>query len=394
MLYGYFEAWTKDRLNGSPDDPVPADLLKSHDPGLVCKWLCRFVLETRKDNGEPYPPATLRCLLSGINRVLQRNNAPFSILDKGDVRFKDLTKTLDTISSELHRQGIGAKKHSAEVITSEHEDAFWKTGLLGFATPASLQRTVFFYVGMNFVLRGIQEQHDLVQDQFVRSPSVVTQYDASVFYEYTEFVSKNNQHRFKDTDSKNKSVRVYAQPGSDRCLVKILDTYLSSLPKDFSLFYARPLGKFNPDPSKPSYGKQRLGVNSLKKFIPELSAKSGIGVHYTNHSLRATAITRMFNAGIPEKIIAENSGHRSVKALRCYERTSDEQQKEVSKVVTKHKVDSEAVEAGHEVAALPEVAAQYVSQSLQVSTKCMHPHVMSPSLSGNFSGCTINIGFK
>ena len=98
--------------------------------------------------------------------------------------------------------------------------------------------TSFFYVGMNFVLRGIQEQHDLVQDQFVRPPSIVTQYDASVFYEYTEFVSKNNQHRFKDTDSKNKSVRVYAQPASDRCLVKILDTYLSGL--DFLFFYAHP----------------------------------------------------------------------------------------------------------------------------------------------------------
>ena len=55
------------------------------------------------------------------------------ILDKGDVRFKDLT---DTISSELHRQGIRARKHSAEVITPEHEDALWKTILLGVATPA------------------------------------------------------------------------------------------------------------------------------------------------------------------------------------------------------------------------------------------------------------------
>ena len=154
------------------------------------------------------------------------------------------------------------------------------------------------------------------------------------------------------------------------------------------------MGKFNPDPMKPSYGKQRLGVNSLKKLIPELSAKAGIDVHYTNHSLRATVITRMFNAGIPEKIIAENSGHKSVKALRCYERTSSEQQKEVSKVVTKHKVGSEAVEAGHEAASLPEAAAQYVSRSVQVFTRCMRPYVMSPSLSGKFSGCTINIGFK
>ena len=43
-------------------------------------------------------------------------------------------------------------------------------------------------------------------------------------------------------------------------------------------------------------------------LLPELSKKSGVGVHYTNHSLRATAITRMFNCGIPEKVIVETSG--------------------------------------------------------------------------------------
>ena len=72
--------------------------------------------------------------------------------------------------------------------------------------------------------------------------------------------------------------------------------------------------------------KQRMGTNILKNMLPELSEKSGIGVRYTNHSLRATAITRMFNEGIPEKVIAETSGHKTMKALRCYEHTSQQQQ--------------------------------------------------------------------
>ena len=38
-------------------------------------------------------------------------------------------------------------------------------------------------------------------------------------------------------------------------------------------------------------------------------------VLYTNHSLRMTAITQIFNSGLPEKTIVETSGHRSVKAL-------------------------------------------------------------------------------
>ena len=41
----------------------------------------------------------------------------------------------------------------------------------------------------------------------------------------------------------------------------------------------------------------------------------------TNHSLRATGATRLFEANVPEKLIQERTGHRSIDALRMYERT-------------------------------------------------------------------------
>ena len=50
-----------------PNDPVPADLMQSHDPELVGKWLCQFAMETRKTDGSLYPPSTLRSLISGLN---------------------------------------------------------------------------------------------------------------------------------------------------------------------------------------------------------------------------------------------------------------------------------------------------------------------------------------
>ena len=70
--------------------------------------------------------------------------ARFSVLDKSDWRFRDLLKTLDSVSSELHRNGIGATKRSAKVIKPAHEDIFWQKSLLGYSTPKVLQRTVFF----------------------------------------------------------------------------------------------------------------------------------------------------------------------------------------------------------------------------------------------------------
>ena len=67
--------------------------------------------------------------------------------------------------------------------------------------------------------------------------------------------------------------------------------------------------------------------------MPDIAAELGLGVHYTNHSLRATAVTRMYNTGVPEKFIAEKSGHKSLKALRVYERTSKVQEKSAGECI-------------------------------------------------------------
>ena len=56
-------------------------------------------------------------------------------------------------------------------------------------------------------------------------------------------------------------------------------------------------------------------------------------MRYTNHSLRAMAITRMFTSGVEEEIIAETSGYKSTKALRAYKRTSEQQRKHVTSVI-------------------------------------------------------------
>ena len=51
--------------------------------------------------------------------------------------------------------------------------------------------------------------------------------------------------------------------------------------------------------------------------------RADLPVRYTNHSLRATAATRMFASGVPEKIVGEVTGHKSLKALHTYERTTE-----------------------------------------------------------------------
>ena len=64
----------------------------------------------------------------------------------------------------------------------------------------------------------MEEQYSLVPKQFIHFPPDTKIYDADVYYEYTKFISKDNQHWFKDINTKNKVVWTYFQIGSERCV--------------------------------------------------------------------------------------------------------------------------------------------------------------------------------
>lgn len=76
----------------------------------------------------------------------------------------------------------------------------------------------------------------------------------------------------------------------------------------------------------------RVGINSISKVVKNLCGKAGIPGFFTNHSLRATAATRMYEADLPEQLICEKTGHRS-DAVRSYKRTSVAQEQIASDVV-------------------------------------------------------------
>lgn len=104
----------------------------------------------------------------------------------------------------------------------------------------------------------------------------------------------------------------------NQCLVRLLDTYLKLLPLNCSHFYMQPQDNFSPD--KPGYTMQRVGINQIKKFMTEIMSFAGFS-RYTNHCLRATAVSWMYNAGLPESLISEKCG---LEELRVYEHPSDD----------------------------------------------------------------------
>ena len=51
------------------------------------------------------------------------------------------------------------------------------------------------------------------------------------------------------------------------------------------------------------FSKVPCGHNTLQKIVPELMKAAGVSGYFTNHSLHASAATRLFEGGVDEQLI-------------------------------------------------------------------------------------------
>ena len=157
-------------------------------------------------------------------------------------------------------------------------------------------------------------------------------------WKYVENGSKNHKGGLKNLRHENKVVRQYACPEmGERCHVSLLDTYFAHIPPtafERDNFYLRPLAATPVDPSKAWFTSQPIGWNSLQSMVKDMCAEAGVNGNKTNHSLRAAGATQLFSAGVPEKVIQQRTGHKSLDALRRYENTSEHQYRSVSAILS------------------------------------------------------------
>ena len=116
----------------------------------------------------------------------------------------------------------------------------------------------------------------------------------------------------------------------------LLDLYLSKLPQEAfanDIFYLHPLEKTPSDLNVPWYSAVSVGKNTLEKKLSCICEQAGIEGTITNHSLRVTSATHMYMSGVPEKVIQECTGHRSLEALRMYKRSNSQQHEAASSVL-------------------------------------------------------------
>ena len=246
---------------------------------------------------------------------------------------------------------------------------------------------VFFANGKNLCLCGGREHHTLKISQLVFGKEDKAG-EVLEYVTYTEHGSKNRSGSYKDKHD-NKVITHYGDKSlGERCYIFLLQTYLSRRPKcafENDKFYWQPKQKTPLGDDSPWFAATPCGRNSLGGTMKQICADAKIPPK-TNHTLRATGTSRMFAANVPEKIIQQQTGHRSLDGLRRYERTSLEQQRAVSLVLASSKLTD------------------YASELCKAETSCKSETELSRSEKSkdpldelnlqHYQNCTINITFN
>ena len=317
-----YSEWRRNRLaNGMcPQQLIDCnlDLLGSFHQSQLSFALSRFIVEVRRLDGKEYPPNTLREIIVCIQMFLHENGIMWKLID-GD-NFVGLRNVLDNTMKERHSLGYGVRQ-SAEVISLAHEDKLFESGVIGLDSPQKLLHGVLYLLGMHAALRGGVEHNNL------RRPGFNCQFkiekdsrgiEALVYRE--DPLQKTNQGGLQ-CKVKPKVVYIYAASNFERDPITYFKKYTALLPQGTNCkkFYLRPKKVAHPSVW---YCDQAYGVNKVKGVIKEICKKAGLDGKFTNHSLRATCATRMYDGNVPEQLIKETTGHRS-ECVRTYKRTGD-----------------------------------------------------------------------
>ena len=132
---------------------VRADLndVENLNSSDLCYSMCRFCVEIKKIDGKEYPPKTIRELVIMVQMYLNERGIYWKLLEHQD--FVNLRNVVDNTMKERHSIGLGVCT-SAEVISLQHENVLFETGVLGDDTLIKLLTTVIYMIGMHCALRG------------------------------------------------------------------------------------------------------------------------------------------------------------------------------------------------------------------------------------------------
>ena len=346
--------------------------------------LRRFYAEARKTNGEMYGKNTLLGFRHAIERYLNQPPLNRSLKLSTDSRFKRSNEMLNAQLIQMKRNGMEDTQHKP-AIESEDLVKLKTSTALSPDNAMSLLRNVWFHLILYFCRRGREGQRQL------KKSSLKFEEDASgrkyVTMAHDE-ATKNHPGGMKDVASNEKYARMY-ETDHPNDGYKALSLYMSKMNPNCKALFQYPKKKWFPFDDV-WYENRPLGVNKLDGMMKEISKEANLSRIYTNHSVRATAITVMSNAGIPNRHIMAISGHRNEQSLAHYNtRPSTDQLHQCSDVLSR----SLSINASESLSIVPVQPASSFMHPVNLTTAMQHNNLVSVEARHDprsiFSNCSI-----
>ena len=301
----------------------------------MCYALCRFISETKKESGADFPPKTLRHIILAIQMYLESLGFMWKLVD--GVEFVNLKLCLDNVMKEKAAMGLGRVVKQAEAFNFSDIEKLWNLGLLGQSNPTQLMETVLFLLGLVYGLRTGREY------KMLRRPGCDGQftYCSDDSYECIKFVEdvsmKTNRGGLKHVNVAPKVVMIYPAKNLERCPVRLFKKYVDLLPSthNFRELYLQANCRSKILKTGEWYRDHPVGINTLSAVVKKLAKQAGLEGYFTYHSLCHTCASLLHNdvENIPEQVIAEKTGHRSLTICR-YKHTKKELKRKVSSILT------------------------------------------------------------
>jgi hypothetical protein len=286
--------------------------------------LGRFYLEARTTQGELYRGKSLQALRYGLNRHLQAppHNRQINILKDKD--FNSSNQMFFLAMQELKAEGKADVKHT-NAIEPQDLRKLYSSKFMSPDTPTGLLNKVQFDIRFYFFRRGLENMEKMTKTTF----EIKTHLSSGKEYITKRQDELTKNHRVGDEEN---VTGVILETGTESCPVRSFRKYTSLLNPKNERLWQYPVNAFSIEDAV-WYTNKPIGLNSLKKFMMNLSKLCCLSEVYTNHSIRATGATILADRAFSPIDIMSVTGHKSVCSLKPYQKTSLTKKMEMASVM-------------------------------------------------------------
>ena len=186
-------------------------------------------------------------------------------------------------------------------------------------TPKGLQQKCMFDIMFRFVRRRRENLRQQTNDTF---GIAVDSQNRRYVYQAVGELDINHRENDDPQDSTTDG-RMYEQPGP-LCPVKTFELYLSKLNPELKFLWQRLKQAIQATDDNCWYCNVPVGKNTLGNFMKDISRAADLSKQYTNHSIRATAVTVLDHSNFEAGHIMRVTGHKSEASIRSYSRRLSE----------------------------------------------------------------------